>query len=275
MIFSSWAIPGNEREVIDIQNLLIDRGIEVITQNDGLVHTTGHPRREELKRLYDLVKPAVLVPVHGEAAHLEAHARLGRQHGIETVVHARNGDMVRLFPATTHFPGEVRTGELYLDGNVLCTPEESGVKGRRRLMFGGDVGFSEAYLDGDWSTPDLATLIEVAALNEQALSEITAGRRLARIAHRIKHLLRANTRRGSRRIELLPREFQMLEYLMRRQGRVVTRTMLLEGVWDYRFDPKTNVIDVHISRLRRKIDAEGEPPLIHTVRGSGYRLAAP
>jgi two-component system OmpR family response regulator len=66
----------------------------------------------------------------------------------------------------------------------------------------------------------------------------------------------------------------MLEFLMRRQGRVVTRTMLLEGVWDYRFDPRTNVIDVHISRLRRKIDAEGEPALIHTVRGSGYRLAA-
>jgi two-component system, OmpR family, response regulator len=81
-------------------------------------------------------------------------------------------------------------------------------------------------------------------------------------------------RRGDRRIELLPREFQMLEYLMRRQGRVVTRTMLLEGVWDYRFDPRTNVIDVHISRLRRKIDGEGEPPLIHTVRGSGYKLAA-
>jgi len=144
VIFSSWAIPGNEREVIDIQNLLIDRGIEVITQTDGLVHTTGHPRREELKRLYDLVKPAVLVPVHGEAVHLEAHARLGRQHGIETVVHARNGDMVRLFPNTTHFPGEVRTGELYLDGNILCTPDESGVKGRRRLMFGGHIVVSLA-----------------------------------------------------------------------------------------------------------------------------------
>jgi two-component system OmpR family response regulator len=87
-------------------------------------------------------------------------------------------------------------------------------------------------------------------------------------------LIARSARRGGRRIDLLPREFQMLEYLMRRQGRVVTRTMLLEGVWDYRFDPKTNVIDVHISRLRRKIDAEGEPPLIHTVRGSGYRLAA-
>ncbi|RYE47875.1 MAG: ribonuclease J [Hyphomicrobiales bacterium] len=139
VIFSSWAIPGNEREVIDIQNMLIDRGVDVITQTHGLVHTTGHPRREELKRLYDLIKPEVLVPVHGEAAHLEAHALLGRQHGIDTVVHARNGDMVRLFPETTQFPGEVRVGQLYLDGNVLCTPEESGVKGRRRLSFGGHI----------------------------------------------------------------------------------------------------------------------------------------
>ena len=87
-------------------------------------------------------------------------------------------------------------------------------------------------------------------------------------------LIARTARRGERQIELLPREFQMLEYLMRRQGRVVTRTMLLEGIWDYRFDPRTNVIDVHISRLRRKIDAEGEAPLIHTVRGAGYKLAA-
>ena len=88
-------------------------------------------------------------------------------------------------------------------------------------------------------------------------------------------LIARTARRGGRRIELLPREFQMLEYLMRRQGRVVTRTMLLEGVWDYRFDPRTNVIDVHISRLRRKIDAEGEPPLIHTVRGTRLQARRP
>ncbi len=142
MIFSSWAIPGNEREVIDIQNLMIDRGIEVVTQRDALVHTTGHPRREELKRLYDWVKPVTLVPVHGEAVQLEAHAKLGVQHGIKNVVHARNGDMVVLFPEVTHLPGEVRTGELYLDGNILCTPDESGVKGRRRLSFGGHIVIS-------------------------------------------------------------------------------------------------------------------------------------
>ena len=144
VIFSSWAIPGNEREVIDIQNRLIDRGIDVITQSDGLVHTTGHPRREELKRLYDYVKPQVLVPVHGEAAHLQAHARLGRDHGIANVIEARNGDMVKLFPEAMAYPGEVRSGELYLDGLVLCTPEESGVKGRRRLSFGGHIVVSLA-----------------------------------------------------------------------------------------------------------------------------------
>jgi ribonuclease J len=142
VIFSSWAIPGNEREVIDIQNMFIDRGIEIITRDDGLVHVTGHPRREELKRLYDLVKPEVLVPVHGEPVHLKAHAELGRAHGIPTVISARNGDMVRLFPEPLNFPGEVRVGELYLDGNVLCTPDESGVKGRRRLSFGGHIGVS-------------------------------------------------------------------------------------------------------------------------------------
>jgi len=147
VIFSSWAIPGNEREVIDIQNMLIDRGIDVITQRDGLVHTTGHPRREELKRLYGWLKPQTLVPVHGEAAHLEAHAALGREAGIANVVHARNGDMVRLFPDVLHFPGEVRTGELYLDGNILCTPEESGVKARRRLSFGGHIVVS-VVIDG-------------------------------------------------------------------------------------------------------------------------------
>ena len=85
-------------------------------------------------------------------------------------------------------------------------------------------------------------------------------------------LLSRKVRRGTRAIDLQPREFRLLDYLLRHKGEVVTRTMLLEGVWDYHFDPGTNVIDVHISRLRRKIDDQGEAPLIHTVRGAGYRL---
>jgi two-component system, OmpR family, response regulator len=85
-------------------------------------------------------------------------------------------------------------------------------------------------------------------------------------------LLRREVRRSGKPIELQPREFQLLEFLLRHAGQVVTRTMLLEGVWDYHFDPQTNVIDVHISRLRAKIDKGFDRPLLHTVRGAGYRL---
>jgi two-component system OmpR family response regulator len=87
-------------------------------------------------------------------------------------------------------------------------------------------------------------------------------------------LLAREAMRAGRRIELQPREYRLLEYLMRQAGRVVTRTMLLEAVWDYHFDPQTNVIDVHISRLRQKIDAGFDRPLLHTVRGAGYKLQA-
>lgn len=87
-------------------------------------------------------------------------------------------------------------------------------------------------------------------------------------------LLSRSVKRGGKPIELQPREFRLLECLMRHAGQVVTRTMLLENVWDYHFDPQTNVIDVHISRLRAKIDKGFTYPLLHTVRGAGYMLRA-
>ncbi|CAO3353945.1 Two-component transcriptional response regulator SMc02366, LuxR family [Azospirillum palustre] len=87
-------------------------------------------------------------------------------------------------------------------------------------------------------------------------------------------LLSRSVRRAGKAIDLLPREFSLLEYLMRNAGSVVTRTMMLENVWDYHFDPQTNVIDVHIARLRQKIDKDFPTPLIHTVRGAGYSLRA-
>jgi two-component system OmpR family response regulator len=88
-------------------------------------------------------------------------------------------------------------------------------------------------------------------------------------------LLSRRVERGGKPIDLQPREFKLLEVLMRHAGQVMTRTMLLEKVWDYRFDPQTNVIDVHISRLRQKIDRGFTHPLIHTIRGAGYSLRAP
>ncbi|MCW1401336.1 response regulator transcription factor [Novosphingobium sp. MW5] len=85
-------------------------------------------------------------------------------------------------------------------------------------------------------------------------------------------LLSRKVRRGDTLIDLQPREFRLLEYLLRHVDQVVTRTMLLEGVWDYHFDPGTNVIDVHVSRLRRKLDDGFASQLLHTIRGAGYRL---
>lgn len=87
-------------------------------------------------------------------------------------------------------------------------------------------------------------------------------------------LLQRRVTRGGRRLELLPREFKLLEYLLQHRDRVVTRTMLLEQLWDYRFDPHTSLIDTHVSRLRKKIDEGFDSPLLHTIRGSGYRLSA-
>jgi two-component system OmpR family response regulator len=89
------------------------------------------------------------------------------------------------------------------------------------------------------------------------------------------NLLNRIVRRGETLIQLQPREFRLLEYLMRHAGEVVTRTMLLEAVWDFHFDPRTNIVETHISRLRAKLYRDGGPELIHTVRGAGYALYAP
>lgn len=97
---------------------------------------------------------------------------------------------------------------------------------------------------------------------------------LLRVADLEMDLIRRTVTRAGRRIELQPREFRLLEYLMRREGEVVTRTMLLEGVWDFHFDPRTSVVETHISRLRAKLDRGFDRPLLHTVRGAGYVIRA-
>jgi two-component system OmpR family response regulator len=88
-------------------------------------------------------------------------------------------------------------------------------------------------------------------------------------------LIKRSVTRGGRRIDLQPQEFKLLEYLLRHAGRVVTRTMLLENVWGFHFEPRTSVVETHISRLRAKVDRDFDRPLIHTVRGAGYRVGEP
>lgn len=114
----------------------------------------------------------------------------------------------------------------------------------------------------------LARLEALLRRNSGSAEEVTR----LRVADLEMDLLKRSVRRAGKLIDLQPREFKLLEYLMRNADQVVTRTMLLEAVWDYHFDPQTNVIDVHISRLRQKLDRDSSTVLLHTVRGAGYLL---
>jgi ribonuclease J len=142
VIFSSRTIPGNEKAVARVQNGLADRGIEVITDTDAPVHVSGHPRRGELEQLYGWVKPTIAIPMHGEGRHLEAHARLAERLGVEQVVRARNGTMVRLLPGPAAIIDEVPVGRLYRDGMVLTRADDGQVRERRKLSFAGSVAVS-------------------------------------------------------------------------------------------------------------------------------------
>ncbi len=129
---------------------------------------------------------------------------------------------------------------------------------------------SDDYLVKPFAFSELAARLD--ALNRRSDSD--AAETVLQVADLEIDLLSREVKRGDKVLELQPRELRLLEYLMRHVGQVVTRTMLLESVWDYHFDPQTNVIDVHISRLRRKIDKDFDKPLLHTVRGAGYCLSA-
>lgn len=147
VIFSSRAIPGNEREVGAIINDLIEAGVEVITDRTELVHVSGHPRREEMVAMYGWTRPKAVVPVHGEALHLDEHARFARSQGVETVVKARNGAVVRLAPGKPEVVEHVRAGRLYKDGNVLIDHKDRAIPERRKLSQTGIVSVALAIDD--------------------------------------------------------------------------------------------------------------------------------
>jgi ribonuclease J len=139
VIFSSRTIPGNEREVGRIVNNLIGQGVEVVTDRTALVHASGHPRRGEVAKLYEWVRPKIVVPAHGEALHLAEHALFAEERGIATVVKARNGDMVALAPGAPAIIDEVPHGQVARDGSILVPLEADSIKARQRLAFGGIV----------------------------------------------------------------------------------------------------------------------------------------
>lgn len=139
LVFSSRAIPGNEKAINTIINALVSRGVNVLTDRDRLVHVSGHPRQDELREMYDWLKPDLLIPAHGEAMHLAAQADLARKCGIASVLTIANGEIVRLAPGP---PGQVdliAAGRLYKDGALIGNADSTGVIDRRRLAFAGHV----------------------------------------------------------------------------------------------------------------------------------------
>jgi ribonuclease J len=144
VVFSSRTIPGNEKEVGAIINGLYLQGIEVITDRTHLVHVSGHPRRDEMRRLYDWIRPKVAVPAHGEASHLTEHAAFAKAAGVPHVVRALNGDVVQLTGDAPGIVDQVASGRIYRDGDILVTARDRAVPERRKLSFAGVVSVAVA-----------------------------------------------------------------------------------------------------------------------------------
>ncbi|MGL4196374.1 MAG: ribonuclease J [Allorhizobium sp.] len=142
VVFSSRAIPGNEKAILEIKNGLIEQGVHIITDSEALVHVSGHPRRNELLKMYEWVRPQMLVPVHGEAAHLVAQKDLALQAGIPTVPRVRNGDMLRIAPGPAEVIDQAPFGRVYKDGRLVGDIEEMGIADRKKLSYVGHVAVS-------------------------------------------------------------------------------------------------------------------------------------
>jgi ribonuclease J len=147
VIFSSRTIPGNERSVSRIINFLIRQGVEVITDRTHLVHVSGHPRRDEVRHMYEWLRPRIAVPAHGEALHLHEQAGFAKTLGVEQVVVAYNGHIVRLAPGDAAIIGDAKAGRLYQDGHLLVPADDEAIRERRKLSYNGIVSIAFA-IDG-------------------------------------------------------------------------------------------------------------------------------
>ena len=139
VIFSSRIIPGNEKAINRLQNALVRLGVEIVTEEDHFVHVSGHPARDELVRMYQMVRPQIAVPVHGEARHLIAHAELAGECQVQQPLVIQNGDMVRLAASGASIVDEVPVGRLASDGKGLLPVDGMALKDRRRVTFNGSA----------------------------------------------------------------------------------------------------------------------------------------
>lgn len=201
-----------------------------------------------------------------ESGHMVLHSADGKE-GLGLALTGKFDVMVidRMLPSLDGLSIVAAARAAKIDTPILILSALGQVDDRvEGLRAGGDD-----YLVKPYAFSELLARIE--ALSRRHVPD-QAGAKL-RVHDLEMDLAKHKVARAGKTIALQPREFRLLEYLMRHRGRVVSRTMLLEQVWDYNFDPQTNVIDVHISRLRNKIDKDFDKPLLHTIRGAGYRLS--
>ncbi len=170
VVYSSRVIPGNEKAILETKNRLIEQGIKIIEDTDALVHVSGHPRRNELRQMYKWTRPRILVPVHGEAAHLVAHGALGAASGISEIAQVRNGDMIRLAPGAAEIVDQVPVGRIYKDGRLVGSEEDMGVRDRRKLSYVGHVAVN-VVLDDKYEIAGDPDLVAIGVAKEDARGE--------------------------------------------------------------------------------------------------------
>ena len=144
VIFSSKVIPGNETSIMKVQNSLRERNINIITETDKFVHVSGHPHREELKKMYSWIKPSIVIPVHGEYQHLKGNIEVAKECGIKKGLILKNGLLVKLAPDKPKVLGSVTTGKLILDGKNIIPLNEEAIKHRKKMLYNGTLLISLA-----------------------------------------------------------------------------------------------------------------------------------
>jgi len=145
VIFSSKVIPGNEVSIYALQNKLAEKGIEIITEKMRNIHVSGHPCREELKKMYEWVKPIVSIPVHGERRHLIEHSKLSKLLGVKHSVAPKNGEMYKINKNGVELIDVVTSGRLHQDGSFIVSDDDAGLRTRRKIAYSGHVSLSLVY----------------------------------------------------------------------------------------------------------------------------------
>ena len=144
VIFSSKVIPGNERAITKVQNELKEKNVNVITESDEFVHVSGHPHIEELKKMYNWIKPEIVIPVHGEYHHLKSNVEIARKCGVKKGLILKNGLLLKVAPGEPKVLGSVPTGKLMLDGKKIIPINEDAIKNRKKMLYNGAILISLA-----------------------------------------------------------------------------------------------------------------------------------